>query len=672
MLRVAFIGAGQMARHHIEAFARTGVDVSIVGVHDRIAARSDDLAAFAQSRSFTSAAALLADTRPDVVHICTPPAAHFAAALEALEGGAHVYVEKPFARTLSDARALLDLASARRLLVCAGHQLLRDPGFERLMAYVPSLGTLVHVDSHFAFKPATLQAGGGSAPRLAGELIDILPHPLYALISVLERFGDAQAPIALAWAHADAAHVQAILQRGRLIGRLSVSVVARPVASWLTIMGTQGSLTCDFVRSIVVGAGNPGTEALEKVLNPMIEGAQLAGRTAMSVAGRLCGSGSYPGLAESIGGFHCAVASNGPPPLSPAHLMRVTEVFEKLVARIEAASRRSALSRRHSAVPIAEPLTVVTGARGFLGSEISRRLPYVRGIGRSGWPDDAPVHEWVSCDLSTGVRPEALAKAAVVIHAAAETSGGFTEHQRNTIIATRHLLNAMHAAGVHRLVLVSSLSVVRPPRTGWERQDEDTPRPSEPASLGPYTWGKSRQEELVVRDAAALGIETRIIRPGALVDWRDPALPGIMGRRLFGRWHLGLGRPRLPVAACGVEECAAAIAWCAQHFDEAPPVVNLFDPSIATRGDLVTAFRERAWAGRVCWVPISVIALGMTTARTLLALAARRLPTRLDAWSILRPRRFDGRVSATLFDAVRRSGVALEGSANGDPFRAPV
>ena len=41
--------------------------------------------------------ALLAEARPDVVHVCTPPAAHVAAALAALEAGAHVYVEKPFA-----------------------------------------------------------------------------------------------------------------------------------------------------------------------------------------------------------------------------------------------------------------------------------------------------------------------------------------------------------------------------------------------------------------------------------------------------------------------------------------------------------------------------------------------------------------------------------------------
>ena len=161
------------------------------------------------------------------------------------------------------------------------------------------------------------------------------------------------------------------------------------------------------------------------------------------------------------------------------------------------------------------------------------------------------------------------------------TSGGYDAHQRNTIDATRNLLHAMHADGVSRLVLVSSLSVIRPPRTPWERQDEQTPRPSNPRPLGAYTWGKSLQEELVEREAAALGIATRIIRPGALVDCANPELPGLMGRRLVGRWHLGLGRPDLPIAVCDVEQCAEAIAWCATHFDEAPPVVE----SLRSRGD---------------------------------------------------------------------------------------
>jgi predicted dehydrogenase/nucleoside-diphosphate-sugar epimerase len=653
MIRLAFIGAGQMAHHHVLALSKTGCPVTVVGIHDRIAERADELAALAHSRRFESLEDLLASTNPDIVHVCTPPETHFDAAHAALSAGAHVYVEKPFARTSGEARELLAIADHRRLIVCAGHQLLRDPAFERLIAASPRLGTLTQVDSHFTFHPAKFVVGRSGAALLARALIDILPHPLYALVAALERWGTPRAPIALEWARADATDVQAILRAGDLVGRLSVSLRARPIASSLTLIGTEGSLSCDFVRSIVIGAGNPGTEALEKVVNPVIEGVQLISRTTRSVANRLQAGASYPGLAQSIGAFHRAVATGGVSPLSPAHLLRVTEVFEKLVSRIDAAAHRGRSATVRATADPEHRLTVVTGARGFLGAEISRKLPHVRGIGRGGWADGVNVDEWVPTDLSNGLRPDALAGADVVVHAAAETAGGYAEHRRNTVEATNHLLRAMHDAGVRRLLLVSSLSVIRPPRTGWERQDELTARPADPTSLGPYTWGKARQEALAMEEAARLGIAVKIVRPGALLDRRNPSLPGLMGRRLVGRWHLGLGRPSLPIAVCDVEHCANAIAWCVHHFDEAPPVVNLFDPALATRRDLLAAMRRQGWTGRVCWVPISVLAIGVSAARTLLALLHGRLPTRLDVWSVLRPRRYDARLASALLNASR-------------------
>jgi len=653
MMRVAFIGAGQMAHHHLRVLERLAVPSDVVGVHDRMTGRAEEFGTLAGCRAFPSVEALLADARPDIVHVCTPPGAHFDAASAALEGGAHVYVEKPFALTAGDARTLIDLAQARHRLICAGHQLLRDRAFGRLMARAADLGTPVQVDSHFAFRPAGASVARTGATTLARNLVDILPHPLYSLVSVLERLAPGAGEIELAWVHATPVDLQAVLRAGDLMGRLSVSLRARPVASSLTLTGTRGSLTCDFVRSVVVGSANPGTEALEKVLNPMIEGVQLLSRTALSLAGRARSNGSYPGLAELIEQFYRAVATGGSSPISPAHLLRVTDLFEQLVERTEAAARRPRCSRpgvRRASDP---NLVVVTGARGFLGAEISRALSHVRGIGRGGWPDDPHMSGWVVADLSNGLAPNAVAGADVVVHAAAETSGGYPEHQRNTIDATRHLLNAMHAARVRRLVLVSSLSVIRPPRAAWECQDEGTPRPRDPRSFGPYTWGKCLQEEVAEREAAALGIAIRIIRPGALVDWHEPAVPGVMGRRLFGRWHMGLGRPGLPIPVCDVERCAEAIAWCAANFEKAPPIVNLLDPAIATRGDFVARLRAAGWTGRMLWVPISVVALGLTAARAASSLCRGRWPDGLAVWSILRPRRYETRLAAELLEAAR-------------------
>jgi len=664
-LRIAFIGAGQMARHHLAAIASVKTPAVVVGVHDGAAERAQEFATLAGAPAFPSVQALLAGARPDIVHVCTPPAAHFPAAHAALEAGAHVYVEKPFALTMKDALALLDLAQSRRRLVCAGHQLLCDPAFDSMLARAGELGTPVQADSHFAFRPVGIDPARGSSRALSQLLLDILPHPLYSLIAVLERFAPGQ-PIELAWAHAEPTDLHAVLRAGTMTGRLSVSLRARPVASSLTLIGTDGSLACDFMRSIVIGAANSGTEALEKMLNPVVEGAQLMARNGLSLARRFRSSTSYNGLPELLDAFYQAAATGGVSPVSPGHLRSVTQVFEDLAWRIEAAAGAH-LPAPQPQGNTAAPLTVVTGARGFLGSAIARALPRVRGIGRGAKPDDAAVEDWVTADLSGGLSRSAIEGADVVVHAAAETAGGYDAHQRNTIDGTRHLLLTMRDAGVSRLVLVSSLSVLRPPRTPWERQDEQTPRPPDPRRFGAYTWGKCLQEELVEREAAALGITTRIIRPGALVDWRDGSLPGLMGRRLFGNWYLGLGRPQLPIAVCDVEQCAEAIAWCATHFDEAPPVVNLLDPTVATRADFAARLRSRGWNGRILWVPISVLALGLTTARGLFSLARGRWPERLAAWSVLKPRRYRVRVAESMLGVVkrhdagpRRAGVALQ------------
>jgi predicted dehydrogenase/nucleoside-diphosphate-sugar epimerase len=656
-LRIAFVGAGRMAANHACALEHVDTPAVIVGVHDRARDRAGEFAARAGTTAFHSIDDMLAAAKPDVVHVCTPPAAHFEAAHAALDGGAHVYVEKPFASSVREAQTLVDLARSHGVLVNAGHQQLHDPAFTALMASAGRIGPLLQVDSHFAFRPVGLTPDKGSR-FLSQQLVDVLPHPLYTLIAAMERLMRRPASFELAWAHAEPADVHAIVRAGSLIGRLSVSVRARPVASELTLIGTHGSLKCDFVRSTMLGAGNAGTEALEKILNPLTEGVQLLSRTAVSLARRLGSGTGYPGLAELIGAFYRAVAAGGESPVSPEHLLRVTNIFEALVTCIDRATHAS--PRPKPTVPRfnADHPVVLTGAGGFLGHAIARQLAPVRSVVRSASSMNASLEAPVVADLGDGLPTSALADARVVVHAAAETAGGFEAHERNSIDATRQLLHAMSVAGVSRLVLVSSLSVIRPPLTPWECQNEHTPRPADPRRLGPYTWGKSLQEELVEREASQLGIATRIVRPGALIDLRDPALPGLMGRRLVGDWHLGLGRPGLPIAVCDVEQCAQVIAWCATHFDEAPPIVNLFDPSVSTRRLLIQRLRMQGWQGRMVWVPISVIAAAFASVRTALAIAGGRLPERLAVWSILRPRRYDPRLATKLLDAVAQHNDA--------------
>jgi predicted dehydrogenase/nucleoside-diphosphate-sugar epimerase len=653
-LRIAFVGAGNIARLHVHALRRVRTPHAIVAVHDTNETASLALATAAGATSYPSLASLLAEARPDVVHICTPAGAHFDPARQALNAGAHVYVEKPFAETVRDAWELLALAEQKGLLVCAGHQQVRDPAYVTLCRRLRKVGEAVQVDGHFTFQPVGV--GPRAEPRLlAAQLLDVLPHPLSTLVDAFERVVADPSAVRIAAVAASATDLHATFQAERGYARLSVSLRARPIASLLSVKGTGGELTADLLHESVVGTANPGTAPLEKAANPLIEAWQLAIQTVVGVAKRVASGGDYPGMPELMGEFYAAVASGGTSPTSPEQLLRITGYYEELAANVHGASGPSGRRGPPPDPGPKAPLAVMTGARGFFGSEIAaqlvRRGYRVRGISRTPDMGSPSVHEWAKLDLARDDATSAFAGADVVVHAAAATEGGFEQHERNTIETMRAVLRSMYAAEVTRLVLVSSLSVLRPPRSPWEQQDEQTPLLAADArALGPYAWAKAEAERIAYANAPKLGIDLKVLRPGALVDWRRPELPGLVGRRLFGHWYLGFGRPGLPFPACEVRTAAAITAWYTQHFEDTAPVLHVIDDALASRRRLLALLKRNGWQGRMCWIPIPLFAGLVHAARALIGLVTFRRPKPFAVWSILRPRHFAPGVNRLVLD----------------------
>src|SRR5260370_766805 len=104
-MRAAVIGAGQIARQHLACLqGLPGVDVAAV------CDREPSVAECAAERYgipswFTDHRRMLRDVRPDVVHVTTPPTSHHRLAMDALDAGAHVIVEKPATTTFEALRA---------------------------------------------------------------------------------------------------------------------------------------------------------------------------------------------------------------------------------------------------------------------------------------------------------------------------------------------------------------------------------------------------------------------------------------------------------------------------------------------------------------------------------------------------------------------------------------
>jgi predicted dehydrogenase/nucleoside-diphosphate-sugar epimerase len=608
-LRVALVGGGKMAQHHARAVAAAGVPAEVVAVTDPSPAAREAMAAVVpDARGYATLGELLHAERPDVVHVCTPPGSHEELAMQALEGGCHVYVEKPFVPTATAAERILAAAEERGLLVCAGHQLLFEAPARRALELLPALGTLTHVESYFSFRTVRRSADGRTPLRADLQLLDILPHPVYSLLHVLEQaMPDGRSELQGVEV-GPAGTVHALVRRGALTGTLVVTLEGRPVDSYLRIVGTNGSVHADFVRGTVQRLIGPGTSGIDKLLNPYRVARQLATGTTRALGARaMKRQRSYPGLAEIFGAFYGAVRGDGDAPVSPDNIRDTVRICEQVAAHLAAPVVVHAPAAETDP---AAPRVAVTGGTGFLGGEVVRQLTAagtpVLVLARREPPEWERIAgaEYRAVDLSRPLPTGTLADVDAVIHCAAATSGGWEEHQAHSLDATENIVRAAHAGGVRRLVHVSSTAVL----DGNPRRPiaDDSPLHADSRSQGPYVWGKLESERIAVRRGAELGVEIRVARPGAIIDDRAFDPPGKLGRRA-GNVFIAVGTPSDTLGVVDVAFAARTLIWIVRHFDDAPRTINVLSPTQPTKRDMLRRLRQSNPDLRVVWFPRAVL-----------------------------------------------------------------
>jgi D-apiose dehydrogenase len=105
-VRIALIGCGFFARNHMQAWAGLP-GVTVVAVCDRDPERADRFAADFGARTYTDAAGMLAEVRPDICDIATTVETHRNLVECAAPHARLILCQKPFAETLADARAMV-------------------------------------------------------------------------------------------------------------------------------------------------------------------------------------------------------------------------------------------------------------------------------------------------------------------------------------------------------------------------------------------------------------------------------------------------------------------------------------------------------------------------------------------------------------------------------------
>lgn len=136
-IRVLVAGLGNMGRSHALAYHKDPA-FQIVGLVNRSSVDlPEELRGYPLSGDYAEA---LARLKPDLVCIATYSDSHADYALAAMEAGAHVFVEKPLATTVADARRVQDCAKRTGKKVVVGYILRHHPSWMRLIEEARALG----------------------------------------------------------------------------------------------------------------------------------------------------------------------------------------------------------------------------------------------------------------------------------------------------------------------------------------------------------------------------------------------------------------------------------------------------------------------------------------------------------------------------------------------------
>jgi predicted dehydrogenase len=348
-VKAALIGAGQIARQHL-ACIRELPGVETVAVCDLSPAMAECAAErFGVASWFTDHRSMLADVRPDVVHITTPPTSHFRLAMDALEAGAHVIVEKPATQTFGELEALARRARELGRALVEDHNYLFNRATREILARIESgsFGAVTHVEVLMCLDilgpGSSFVDPNASHPSLklaGGAIADFLPH----LASLAYLFVGPYRAAHSVWSKRKRSllpydEFRALVEAERGTALLSFSANTQPDAFWMRVYGEKGqAVTNLFETRLTFDQVRGGPKPLRPLLNGLREAKDVRSSAFGSLWRKLSGGpGTYEGLWELLGRTYRALEDGSELPVSVRQVIEVNRLVDALKPREGAA-----------------------------------------------------------------------------------------------------------------------------------------------------------------------------------------------------------------------------------------------------------------------------------------------------------------------------------------------
>jgi len=602
-LKVAIVGAGYVASHHLAALKRLDF-VEVVGICDL-----DNAAAHALANKFeipivAASLADLAALSPHAIYVLTPPASHCTLALQALDMGCHVLVEKPMAESVEECKTMMQRAAERGLVLSVNHSDRLDPMVVQALEAVRAgkIGDVLSVDilrsseyPDYAGGPLPASVRQGSYP-----FRDLGVHGLYVLEAFLGPLSDVDAKYRATGRDPNLKFDEwrADTNGERGLGRMLLSWNARPMESRIVVRGTRGIIEVDrFLQICRVHKVLPGPKFIGIVATAFLSGLADVFRVPWNVVRFATGLlRPSPGIQAGAADFARALHTHTAPPVPAEEGLRAVALMESVCAAADA-ERSADIEARYVSYPPVDAL--ITGAAGFLGRAVVAALlargKSVRVLVRNpasakAFGNDVQV---LIGDLGDPRAVDfAVAGARQVFHVGAAMRGSPRAFEAGTVWGTRNVVDACIKHATERLVYVSSLSVLdhagRDPQASVNEQSALEP---EAQRRGAYTQTKLSAENLVRAAIRERGLRAVIIRPGQIFGPGAERVTPNGTIALAGRW-IAVGEPTQTLPLVYLDDVVDALLLAADAAPALGQTINVVDPATITQG----AYLERAKA----------------------------------------------------------------------------
>lgn len=173
MLKIGVLGAGHLGKIHLRLLNQSP-KYKLVGFYDPYQENAKKVAQEFGYHSFDSIEELIQNV--DVVDIVTPTLSHYDCAIQAIQAGKHIFLEKPIANTVEEAEHIIELANKYGVKGQVGHVERFNPAFT---AVKNKINQPMFIETH---RLAEFNPRGTDVP----VVLDLMIHDIDAILSVVK------------------------------------------------------------------------------------------------------------------------------------------------------------------------------------------------------------------------------------------------------------------------------------------------------------------------------------------------------------------------------------------------------------------------------------------------------------------------------------------------------